>query len=77
MQYAPKTPEDTIDDRFVEACQMLDYTQYLTDILTFAELEVRIKAVDMLHKDGTIDGLEERLKRLNKEVKAHDETEIG
>lgn len=24
MQYAPKTPEDTLDDRFVEACQMLD-----------------------------------------------------
>lgn len=77
VQYAPKTPEDTIDDRFVEACQMLDYTQYLTDILTFAELEVRIKAVDMLRKDGTIDRLEERLKRLNKEVKARDETEIG
>ncbi len=77
VQYAPKTPEDTIDERFVEACQMLDYTQYLTDILTFADLEVRIKAVDMLRKDGTIDGLEERLKRLNKEVKARDETEIG
>ena len=36
MQYAPKTPEDTLDDRFVEACQMLDYIEYLTDILTFA-----------------------------------------
>lgn len=77
VQYAPKTPEDTIDDRFVEACQMLDYIEYLTDILTFADLDVRIKAVDMLRKDGTIDGLEERLKRLNKEVKARDETEIG
>ena len=28
VQYAPKTPEDTIDDRFVEACQMLDYIEY-------------------------------------------------
>ena len=25
VQYAPETPEDTLDDRFVEACQMLDY----------------------------------------------------
>lgn len=77
VQYTPKAPEDTIDDRFVEACQMLDYIEHLTDILTFANLETRIRAVDMLHKDGTIDGLEERLKRLNKEVKIHDETEIG
>lgn len=77
MQYAPKTPEDTLDDRFVEACQMLDYIEDLTDILTFAELEVRVKTVDMLQKDGMIDRLEERLKRTEKEVDARDETEIS
>ena len=77
MQYAPKTPEDTLDDRFVEACQMLDYIEDLTDILIFAELEVRVKTVDMLQKDGMIDRLEERLKRTAKEVDARDETEIG
>ena len=65
------------DDRFVEACQMLDYIEYLADILTFAELEVRVKTVDMLQKDGMIDRLEERLKRAAKEVDARDETEIG
>ena len=77
MQYAPKTPEDTLDDHFVEACQMLDYIEDLTDILTFAELEVRVKTVDMLQKDGMIDRLEERLKQAAKEVDARDETEIG
>ena len=77
MQYAPKTPEDTLDDRFVEACQMLDYIDDLTDILTFAELEVRVKTVDMLQKDGIIDRLEERLERLAKEVDARGETEIS
>ena len=77
VQYAPKTPEDTVDDRFVEACQMLDYIEDLTDILTFAELEARVKTVDMLQKDVMIDRLEERLKRLAKEVEARDETEIG
>lgn len=77
MQYAPKTPEDTLDDRFVEACQMLDYIEDLTDILTFAELEVRVKTVDMLQKDGMIDRLEERLERLAKEVDARGETEIS
>ena len=77
VQCAPKTPEDTIDDCFVEACQMLDYIEDLTDILTFAELEARVKTVDMLQKDGMIDRLEERLKRTEKEVDAHGETEIG
>ena len=65
------------DDRFVEACQMLDYIEDLADILTFAELEVRVKTVDMLQKDGMIDRLEERLKRAAKEVDARGETEIG
>ena len=77
VQHAPKSPEDTIDDRFVEACQMLDYIEHLADILTFAELEVRVKTVDMLQKDGMIDQLEERLKRLAKEVDARDEAEIA
>ena len=77
VQCAPKAPDDTIDDRFVEACQMLDYIEDLADILTFAELEVRVKTVDMLQKDGMIDRLEERLKRRAKEVDARDETEIG
>lgn len=77
VQCAPKAPDDTIDDRFVEACQMLDYIEELADILTFGALEVRVKTVDMLQKDGMIDRLEERLKRTAKEVDARDETEIG
>ena len=77
VQYAPKSPDDAIDDRFVEACQMLDYIEDLVDILTFADLEVRVKTVDMLRKDGMIDRLEERLRRLEKEVSAHDEAKIA
>ncbi|WP_176255326.1 CHC2 zinc finger domain-containing protein [Enterocloster alcoholdehydrogenati] len=77
VQYAPETPEDTLDGRFVEACQMLEYIENLADILTFAELEVRVKTVDMLSKDGTISSLEERLKRLKKEVDSHEEPEIA
>lgn len=75
VQYAPMSPDDIIDDRFVEACQMLDYIEDLVDILTFADLEIRVKTVDMLQKDGIIDRLEERLKRLEKEADARDETE--
>ena len=45
VQHAPKTPEDVLDDRFVEACQMLDYVEYLADLLIAAELEQRVKIV--------------------------------
>ena len=72
VQYTPKTPEDVLDDRFVEACQMLDYVEYLADLLIAAELEQRVKIVEMLNKDGLIAGLEERLDRLKKEDDAHE-----
>ena len=70
-QYAPSSLEEEWDTRFVEACQMLDRVEYLVDVLTFEELEDRVKTVDMLKKDGTIDRLEERLNRLEKEVQAY------
>ena len=68
VEYAPQIPEDNPDDRFVEACHMIEYVDHLLDVLMFAELEQRVKAVDMLLKDGTIAALEQRLKRLEKEV---------
>lgn len=77
VQYAPKAPEDNLDDRFVEACQMLDYVEYLADILTFADLEVRVKTIDMLINNGIISGLEERLNRLKKEVDSREEPEVA
>ena len=72
VQHAPKTPEDALDDRFVEACQMLDYVEYLADLLIAAELEQRVKIVEMLNKDGLIAGLEERLDRLKREDNVHE-----
>ena len=72
VQHAPKRPKDNLDDRFVEACQMLDYVEYLADLLIAAELEQRVKIVEMLNKDGMIAGLEERLDRLKKEDGAYE-----
>ena len=73
MQYAPKTPEDVLDDRFVEACQMLDYVEYLADLLIAAELEQRIRIVEMLNKEELIASLEERLERQKKEETPYEE----
>ena len=70
-RYAPSSPEEEWDDRFLEACQMLDRVEYLVDVLTFEELDVRVKTVDMLKRDGTIARLEERLNRQRKEEWTH------
>ena len=73
VQYAPKVPEDALDDRFVEACQMLDYVEYLADLLIAAELEQRIRIVEMLNKEELIASLEERLERQKKEETPYEE----
>ena len=69
-EYAPETPEDPIDDRFAEACQMLDRVEYLADFLCAADLEERVKAVDELMKDGLIQKLHQRLEEVNNDGRA-------
>ena len=73
VRYAPKTPEDALDDRFVEACKMIDYIEYLADILTVGDLEERITVVDELMKSGKIAFLKEYTARKEKEVAQHGE----
>ena len=73
MRYAPKTPDDTLDDRFVEACQMFDHIEYLADILTVGGLEERVAVVDELMKDGKITFLKDYTARKKKEVAHHGE----
>lgn len=62
--YAPTDSDAEPDDRYVEACQMIDTIDYLTDLLIVGTLEQRVRAVDLLLADGKIDQLEERLRRL-------------
>ena len=68
VRYAPKTPDDDLDDRFVEACHMLDYIEYMADVLTVGDLEERVALVDKLMKDGKITFLQEYTARKKKEV---------
>ena len=62
-RYAPAAMDEEPDDRFVEACQMLDHIEYLADLLTVGDLEQRKAAVAELMKDGRITGLEDYVKR--------------
>ena len=73
VRYVPKTPDDALDDRFVEACQMLDYIEYMADILTVGDLEERVAVVEELMKDGKIAFLQDYTARKKKEVAQHGE----
>lgn len=72
-QHTPQTPQNPLDKRFVEACQMLDSVEYLADLLPFEDLKKRMETVNMLIKSDTVYALEQRLNRLKKEVQGHDE----
>lgn len=73
VRYAPKTPDDDLDDRFVEACQMLCHIEYMADILTGGNLEEQVAVVDEMMKDGKIAFLQDYTARKKKEVAQHGE----
>ena len=71
-EYAPTDPDEEWDERYLEACQMLEPMEYLADELAVGTLEQRRCTVERLLADGKIDQLEERVRRLNRK----EETEI-
>jgi len=75
LRYAPKTPDEEWDDRFVEACQMLDHIEYMADILTVGELEERVILVDELMK-GKAQFLQDYVQRKKKEEMLHEHNGI-
>ena len=68
VRYAPKTPEDTLDDRFVEACQMHCYIEYMADVLAL---------VDKLMQDGKIAFLQEYITRNHNKFMGYTKNENG
>ena len=66
--YAPKTPDEPYDDRFVEALQMHCHIEYMADVLTVGDLEERVALVDELMKSGKIAFLKEYTARKKEEV---------
>ena len=68
VRYAPKTPDEHYDDRFVEALQMHCHIEYMVDVLTVGDLEERVALVDELMKSGKITFLKEYTARKKKEV---------
>ena len=50
--YAPLSPEDTPDSRYLEACHQLDYVEYLLDVLAMGTSDERNEVIQMLMTDN-------------------------
>ena len=67
VRFSPQTPEDDPDDRFVEACHMLECTQYMVDQLTIGSPEERTELVNDMMKDNKITLLQDHLREIKEE----------
>ena len=67
LDYAPATADAPIDDRFVEACQMLPSITAMTNILFLPDADLRARVVRKVMQDNTLSRLKERLDKLRKE----------
>ena len=61
VQYAPQSPAEAPDERFVEACHKLDEAEYYLDILAFGDSYERAEVVRYLLADGRLDKLKETI----------------
>ena len=66
-KYAPQTPQEKPHEHFVEACHMLECTQYMVDQLTIGSSKERTKLVADMMKDNKIALLQERLREIKEE----------
>ena len=68
LRFSPQTPDDVIDDRFAEACHMLECAQYMLDLLTIGSSKERTALVSDMMKDNKITLLQERLREIKEEA---------
>ena len=62
VQYAPQSPAEAPDERFVEACHRLPWAEYQLDILLQGDSYERGETVSELTTDGYIRKLQARLR---------------
>lgn len=67
VRFSPQTPDDVPDNRFVEACHILDCTQYMLDLLTVGSQAERAELVNGMMKENKIALLQERLREIKEE----------
>ena len=67
VRYAPQSPAEAPDERFVEACHKLDEVEYYLDILTSGNSYERSEVIHQQMADGKLDELRQRLEKIHKE----------
>lgn len=68
VQYAPQQEGEEFDPRFVEACQRLEETEYLLEILTEGTNADRGALVKDLNTDNRINRLQAQVKMVKEEM---------
>ena len=63
-KYAPQTPQEEPHEHYVEACHMLECTQYMVDLLTIGSSKERTKLVADMMKDNKIALLQDHLREI-------------
>lgn len=71
-KYAPTSPEDIPDARFIEACQKEHYAEYLTDIFICGASDERADVVTYLMQSSRIHELQNYINQ-KKQEDEHDE----
>lgn len=61
QKYAPESLEDDMDERFIEACMLINTVEYLVDSLMYGDDDEQAKLVTTLIDDGTIERMLARL----------------
>ena len=74
--YAPRTPEEKWHPHFIEACDRLDYVEYLVDTLIGGDSYERNEVIGMVMTDGKLKKLQKYLKKVKKEEKHIDEQKL-
>ena len=69
--YVPVISEEVWDERFLEACRMLEYVEYLADALTFWEAKQRAVLTERILRDGTITNIKKCLEQAKKKGVHH------
>ena len=67
VQYAPQSPAEAPDERFIEACHNLDQTEYYLDILCTGDSDERAEVIQQQMADGKLDRLRRRLEKIHTE----------
>ena len=67
VQYAPQSPAEAPDERFIEACHKLDEAEYYLEILTSGDSHERTEVIQQQMADSKLGRLRRRLEKIHKE----------